>query len=127
MTVNCASGGAANFDGHVHVVPVPVMVDVNVAIDFDRCTTADGTTMAGNVEFVQSVAAAALGAPTPEQVETRYQGHVQCTGKLNASCPVDVHVLVDETGRAVQVSGMFCGQDASQLNLQIKPSWVAAN
>jgi hypothetical protein len=83
-----------------------------------------GTTIQGNIEFSQTVAA---GAGTPLRVETIYTGDVTFAGKINARCPVDLNVLVDEAGRAVQVQGSFCGQDASALDLQISPRWDAAS
>jgi hypothetical protein len=38
-----------------------------------------------------------------------------------------LNVLVDAAGRAVSVGGTFCGQEASDLdlNLQIMPRWSA--
>lgn len=120
IMVQCAAGGMASVGGHVNVVPIPVSVDVQVAIDYNGCVTNTGTTLAGTVDFAQKVAA---GPGVPVRVQTTYQGDIQFTGKIQASCPVDVDVLVDETGRAVQVSGTFCGQDASGLNLQIMPRW----
>jgi hypothetical protein len=122
IAVQCASGGAASVGGYVNVVPVPVLVDVKVAIDYQGCVTQTGTTIAGNIDFSQTVAA---GAGTPLRVETLYQGDVTLSGRVNARCPVDLNVLVDETGKAVQVQGKFCGQDASQLNLQVQPRWRA--
>jgi hypothetical protein len=62
-------------------------------------------------------------ANQPLRIETIYQGDVQLTGAVNAHCAVDMNVLVDETGKAVQVQGSFCGQDASTLTLQLQPSW----
>jgi hypothetical protein len=119
LAVRCAAGGDAQVDGHVNVVPAPVMVDVNVAIGFNGCTTDSGTTLAGELEFVQSVQAGSV----PVRVETVYTGDVVFSGKLQAECAVDLNVLVDEAGRAVQVAGSFCGQDASALNLQVMPRW----
>ena len=122
LSVTCAAGGAADLDGYVTVVPVPVLVDVKVGIAFSNCETASGTTINGDIDFSQTV----VSTPeTPLQIETIYQGDVTLTGRVNASCPVDVNVLVDETGRAVKVQGTFCNQDASQLNLQIAPRWQA--
>jgi len=120
IAVRCAAGGMASVGGRVNVVPVPVTVDVSVAIDYNGCTTNNGATLAGNLDFVQKVAAGG----TPVRVETIYQGDVSFTGSVQASCPVDVHVLVDETGRTVEVSGAFCGHDASTLNLQVTPRWT---
>ena len=120
IVVQCAAGGGASAEGHVNVVPLPVMVDVNVAVRFDGCATPSGTTLAGEVNFVQSVA---VGPGTPLRVETSYQGDVDFSGSVEADCNVDLNVLVDETGRAVQLTGSFCGQDASALNLQIMPRW----
>ena len=122
LSVTCASGGAADLDGYVNVVPVPVLVDVKLAIAFNNCETDSGTTINGDIDFSQTV----VSTPeTPLQIETIYQGDVALTGRVNASCPVDINVLVDETGRAVKVQGSFCNQDASQLNLNIAPRWQA--
>jgi len=76
----------------------------------------------GDIDFSQTV----VSTPeTPLQIETIYQGDVALTGRVNASCPVDINGVVDETGRAVKVQGSFCNQDASQFNLQIAPRWQA--
>jgi hypothetical protein len=120
IEVACASGGGARIAGRVNVVPVPVMVDVDVAIAYAGCVTSGGTTIAGNVDFSQSVAA---GAGVPLRVETLYQGDVVFSGEVNARCAVDLNVLVDETGRALQVGGSFCGQNATALTLQVNPRW----
>jgi hypothetical protein len=122
LDVKCVAGGDAAVDGYVNVVPLPVNVDVKVAITYNGCVTNGGTTIEGDIEFSQTVAA---GSGTPLRVETIYTGDVVFAGKVNAKCAVDLNVLVDETGKAVQVSGMFCGQDASALNLQISPRWGA--
>lgn len=122
LSVTCASGGGADLDGYVNIVPVPVLVDVKVAITFNNCETANGTTINGDIDFSQTV----VSTPeTPLQIETIYQGDVVMAGRVNASCPVDINVLVDETGRAVKVQGSFCDQDASKLNLQVAPRWQA--
>jgi len=122
LSVTCASGGAADLDGYVNVVPVPVLVDVKVGIAFKNCETASGTTINGDIDFSQTI----VSTPeTPLQIETIYQGDVTLAGRVNVSCPVDINVLVDETGRAVKVQGSFCNQDASKLNLQIAPRWQA--
>lgn len=122
LSVTCASGGGADLDGYVNIVPIPVLVDVKLAIAFNECVTASGTIIDGDLDFSQTV----VSTPeTPLQVETIYQGDVTLTGRVNVRCPVDVNVLVDETGRAVKVQGTFCDQDASQLNLQIAPRWQA--
>jgi len=123
INVKCLAGGEANVGGHVSVVPAPVNVDVKVAITYNGCVTNTGTTIQGNIEFSQTVAA---GVGTPLRVETIYTGDVTFAGKVNARCPVDLNVLVDEAGRAVQVEGSFCGQDASTLDLQISPRWGTA-
>jgi hypothetical protein len=122
VAVKCNAGGEASVGGYVNVVPVPVLVDVKVAIDYNACVTPTGTTIAGSLDFSQTVAA---GAGTPLRVETLYQGEVTMTGRVNVTCPVDLNVLVDETGQAVQVGGSFCGQNASALKLQIMPRWRA--
>jgi hypothetical protein len=122
LNVACAAGGDAALDGYVNVVPAPVAVDVKVAIGFNNCTTQTGTTIDGDIDFSQTVL---TGPETPLQVETIYTGDVSLTGeRVNVSCPVDLNVVVDETGRAVKVAGMFCNEDASQLNLQIQPRWA---
>jgi hypothetical protein len=118
--VRCAAGGDASVGGHVNVVPVPVLVDVNVAINYNACVTQTGTTLAGDIDFTQTVAA---GVGTPLRVEAVYKGNILFSGKVVADCPVDVRVLVDEAGKAIEVSGTFCGQDATGLELQIMPRW----
>lgn len=122
LAVRCNAGGEASVAGYVNVVPVPVLVDVKVAIDYNACVTQTGTTLAGKLDFSQTLAA---GAGTPLRVETLYQGDVTMTGRVNATCRVDLNVLVDEAGQAVQVGGTFCGQSASALKLQIMPRWRA--
>ncbi|HKU43717.1 MAG TPA: hypothetical protein VJR89_36410, partial [Polyangiales bacterium] len=87
------------------------------------CSTVTGTAIRGSLEFSQTVAA---GPGTPLRIETLYTGDVELTGRINAKCPVDLNVLVDETGRAIQVGGQFCGQDAAALTLQVSPRWSTA-
>jgi len=82
--------------------------------------TSRGNVLAGELEFSQTVAA---GPGTPLRVETLYQGDVVFSGRIQARCPVDLNVLVDETGRAVEVSGSFCGRAAGMLDLQLTPHW----
>jgi hypothetical protein len=122
VSVNCAGGGAASVEGRVNVVPVPTQVDVQVAIDYNGCVSNGGTTLAGAIDFRQSVEAGAL----PVRVQTIYQGDVTFTGKVQAQCTVDLNVLVDEAGKAVSVSGSFCGHDAASLQLQVNPRWSSA-
>lgn len=124
INVNCEAGGAANIGGYVNVVPIPVNVDVKVAISYEGCVTRSGTTIQGDLEFSQTVAA---GAGTPLRVETLYSGDVTLSGAVNAKCPVDLNVLVDEAGNAVKVGGTFCGQNASSLNLKIMPRWAGVS
>jgi hypothetical protein len=119
IQVSCAGGGGATLSGRVNVVPKPTTVDVKVAIDYNDCVTSNGTTLAGAIDFTQSVQAGAL----PVRVQTIYQGEVTFTGKVQAQCDVDLNVLVDEAGKAVKVSGSFCGQDAAALNVQVSPRW----
>ncbi len=121
LAVRCAAGGEAMVDGYVNVVPQPVLVDVKVAIDYNACVTNGGTTIVGSLDFSQTVAAGSV----PLRVETTYTGDIQFAGKVNAKCAVDLNVLVDEAGRAIEVAGTFCGQDASTLNLQLTPHWSA--
>ena len=121
LEVSCAGGGGASVDGHVNVVPVPTTVDVKLAIDYNGCVSNSGTVMAGTIDFSQTVQAGAL----PVRVQTIYQGDVTFTGKVQAQCTVDLNVLVDETGKAVQVQGSFCGQDAANMNLQVSPRWAS--
>jgi hypothetical protein len=123
INVSCEAGGDANIGGYVNIVPVPVNVDVKVAIKYDACITRTGTTISGELEFSQSVAA---GVGTPFRVETLYSGNVTLAGAVNAKCAVDLNVLVDEAGNAVEVGGTFCGQDAKALNLKIMPRWSAS-
>ena len=118
--VRCNAGGEASVGGYVNVVPNPLLVDVKVAIDYNACVTPTGTTIAGNVEFSQTVA---TGVGVPLRVETLYSGDITMTGRVNVTCPVDLNVLVDETGKAIQVGGQFCGQEAAALQLQIQPRW----
>ncbi|HMI94291.1 MAG TPA: hypothetical protein VK509_23125 [Polyangiales bacterium] len=120
IDVACAGGGGARIAGYVNVVAAPVMVDVDVAIAYAGCVTTGGTTIAGDVDFSQSVAA---GAGTPLRVETLYQGEVVFSGRVDARCAVDLNVLVDETGAALEVGGSFCGQSAAELTLQVNPRW----
>jgi hypothetical protein len=119
IQVSCAGGGGASVTGRVNVVPVPTTVDVQVAIDYNGCVTNNGTTLAGTIDFSQSVQAGAL----PVRVQTIYQGEITFTGRVQAQCTVDLNVLVDEAGKAIQVSGSFCGQDAAALNVQVSPRW----
>lgn len=121
IDVQCAGGGAASADGHVNIVPAPLTVDVKLAIAYQGCVTHSGTTIAGDIDFSQTVEA----ADQPLRVETIYQGDVQLSGAVNARCAVDLNVLVDQAGKAVQVQGSFCDQDASSLTLQLQPSWQA--
>ena len=122
LDVACSGGGAATVDGYVNIVPLPVHVDVRVGIAYAGCVTERGSTIAGEIEFSQTVQAAGV----PLRVETIYTGDVQLRGAVNARCSVDLNVLVDEAGRAIQVAGSFCGRDAAELNMQIMPRWGAA-
>ncbi|HKP55644.1 MAG TPA: hypothetical protein VJV78_02925 [Polyangiales bacterium] len=123
INVSCDAGGAASVAGYVNIVPVPVNVDVKVAISYEGCVSRNGTKISGDLEFSQTVVA---GAGTPLRIETLYSGDVTLSGAVNARCAVDLNVLVDEAGSAVQVGGSFCGQDASTLNLKIMPRWSAS-
>jgi hypothetical protein len=123
LDVRCAAGGNAKVDGYVNIVPLPVNVDVKLAIAYDACVSNGGTTIQGDIDFSQTVVA---GPGAPLRVETIYTGDVVFAGKINAKCAVDLNVLVDELGKAIQVEGQFCGQNASALNLQISPRWGAA-
>src|SRR4051812_23637559 len=69
LDLTCAAGGAAKVDGYVNVVPLPVNVDVKVAITYDGCVTNGGTTIHGDIDFSQTVAA---GPGAPLRVETIY-------------------------------------------------------
>ena len=119
VKLQCEPGGSATVDGHVKVEVKPIGVDVQVAIAYDACQTKSGSTINGSIDFTQTVQAGA----TPVRVETVYQGDVKLTGKVQADCAVDVHVLVDEAGKTVKVSGSVCGNDAAGLNLQVSPRW----
>jgi len=119
LSMRCTAGGDARVGGYVNIVPVPVLVDVKVAIQYNGCVTNTGTTIAGDIEFSQTVAAGS----TPLRVETIYSGDVVLSGRVNARCPIDLNVLVDETGQSIEIGGTFCGQDASTLDLRISPRW----
>jgi hypothetical protein len=119
VKLTCSGGGAAEAQGHVSVAVNPVAVDVELAIAYDACQTQGGTTLDGNLVFKQTV----LAGQAPLRVETVYQGDVRFTGEVEAECGVDVKVLVDEAGKAVSVSGTFCGNDAAALNVQVTPRW----
>lgn len=124
VDARCAGAGTAAVDGHMNMAPAPVAVDVSLAIAFSGCATLNGTMLDGNIEFSQTLVAGP-NATTPMQVETLYVGDVNLSGNVNISCPVDLNVLVDETGRAIQVQGTFCNQDASNLAMQLQPLWEA--
>jgi hypothetical protein len=119
VTVKCAAGGQASVSGKVDVSTKPVSVDVKVSIDYQGCKSSNGSTMEGNIEVVQSV----IAGKDPVHVKTQYSGDVVFTGKVEASCPVDITVEVDETGKAVDVKGTFCGQDAKSLDIHVSPRW----
>lgn len=119
LRLECAGGGSADVEGHVSVAVDPVAVDVALAIAYDECETRGGTTLSGSLDFKQTV----LAGRVPTRVQTVYQGDIVFTGKVEASCPVDVTVLVDEAGKTVQVSGEFCGRDAAGLDVEISPRW----
>jgi hypothetical protein len=121
VTLNCLAGGNASVGGYVSVVPAPIDVDVNAMITYNKCSTLTGTVIDGTIEFTQSVDS---GEGTGLRVETTYTGDVAMSGSVNLRCPVDLNVLVDATGRSMQVEGKFCGQDASELNLQVMPRWM---
>lgn len=105
--------------GYVNVVPNPVQVDVNVAIQYEACATNAGTTITGDLEFSQIVVAGSA----PLRVETTYQGDVALSGRVDAQCAIDLNVLVDGSGQAIEVGGTFCGHEAATLDLQITPRW----
>jgi hypothetical protein len=111
LSVKCAAGGAADVDGYVNVVPLPVSVDVKVAITYNGCVTNSGTTIQGDVDFSQTVAA---GPGTPLRVETIYTGDVELAGKVNARCPVDLNWQGRAGERHVLRSGCERAQPADQ-------------
>jgi hypothetical protein len=76
----------------------------------------------GHIEFSQLMATTP-DATTGLQIETIYVGDVNLSGNLNVSCPVDLNVLVDETGHAIKLQGTFCYRDASELQMQLQPLW----
>ena len=119
VIVECAAGGQASVSGSVDVSTRPVTVDVAVSIEYQACKSSSGTTMEGDIEVVQSVVA----GKDPLHVQTTYSGDVVFTGNIEADCPVDIKVEVDETGKAVDVEGSFCGQDAKDLDIHISPRW----
>lgn len=119
VIVECAAGGQASVSGSVDVSTMPVSVDVQVSIDYQGCATKSGTMIDGSIDFTQSVVA----GKDPVHVQTRYSGDVAFSGKVEADCPVDIAVEVDETGKAVDVTGTFCGQDAKDLDIHISPRW----
>lgn len=119
IVVSCAGGGQASVSGLVDVSTQPVAVDIKVSIDYQGCESASGTTMVGNVDVTQSVVA----GEDPVHVKTHYSGDVVFSGKLEAACPVDLTVEVDEAGKSVAVSGTFCGNDAAELDIQLSPHW----
>jgi hypothetical protein len=119
LKLDCAGGGTADVEGHVSVAVDPVAVDVGLAIAYDDCATRSGTTLNGSLDFKQSV----LAGQVPTRVETVYQGDIVFTGDVEADCAVDVKVLVDEAGKTVKVSGSFCGNDAADLDIVVKPRW----
>ena len=59
LSFPCAAGGTANLDGYVNVTPSPVVVDVKVMVAYAACVTGSGTTIAGDVDFSQTVVAGA--------------------------------------------------------------------
>ena len=122
VNVRCAGGGGANVDGYMDMVPAPMAIDVNLTIAFSGCATPNGTLIDGNVDFSQALASG-RDSTSPFRVETTYVGDVNLSGNVNVSCPVDLNVLVDEHGRALQVQGTFCNQDASSLAMQLQPLW----
>ena len=122
IDVACLGGGAARVEGRVDVEPAPLMVDVDVRIEYAACASADrtGSRIDGSLRFTQTVVA---GPGAPLRVATRYQGDVSFVGGLQLRCPIDADVLVDESGLAVEVTGEVCGRDAAGLSLQIAPHW----
>lgn len=119
VVVACTGGGEASVSGSVDVSTMPVSVDVQVSIDYQGCKTDTGTTIVGTVDFTQSVVA----GKDPVHVQTKYSGDVVFTGKVEADCPVDISVEVDETGKSVDVQGSFCGHDAKDLDIHVAPRW----
>jgi hypothetical protein len=119
IAVKCSSGGEASVSGKVDVSTKPVAVDIKVSIDYQGCKSSNGTTMEGTVDVVQSV----IAGKDPVHVKTQYSGNVVFSGKVEANCPVDITVEVDETGKAVNVQGTFCGQDAKSLDIHVSPRW----
>ena len=118
LDVACPAGGMARLDGYVDVVPRPIHVDIKVAITYYECMTRS-TLISGDLEFSQAVDAAADAL----RIETIYTGDVQLRGAVNARCEVDLSVVVDETGRALELAGRFCGYDANTLAMHLTPRW----
>lgn len=121
VSVPCPAAGNANVGGRVSIGARPAVMDVRATVIYDNCVSYAGTLLNGSVEVSQSLAS---NPEAPLQIETIYTGDVELSGAtINATCPVDMNVVTDLTGRSVNVGGTFCGQDASTLNLQIAPRW----
>jgi hypothetical protein len=121
MELACSGGGMAAVDGAVAVQVVPVRVDVDTDIRYAGCVTARGVQIDGDVHFTQKVA---VGGGELVRVQTIYTGDVDFSGAVEASCDVDVQVLVDLDGKLLNVDGAFCGQPAVQLDVEITPLWL---
>ena len=119
-TVECAQGGSAFVEGDVLVEVDPVLVDVDLGIDYDGCITPRDVQLDGTVDFAQQVV---VGGGDTVRVETTFAGDTTFSGAINAACIVDVHVLVDVTGKLVSVEGQACGHDAGSFDLTIMPHW----
>jgi hypothetical protein len=119
----CDNGGTAEVDGAVVVQAVPVRVDVDANVSYAGCLTARDVQLDGDVHVSQKVA---VGGGELVRVETIYTGNVDFSGAVEARCDVDVRALVDLDGQLVDVSGAFCGQPASRLDVELSPLWIGA-
>jgi hypothetical protein len=119
----CDNGGTVEVDGEVDVQAVPVRVDVDATVSYAGCLTARDIQLDGDVHVSQKVA---VGGGELVRVETIYTGNVDFSGGVEARCDVDVRALVDLDGQLVDVSGAFCGQPATQLDVEVSPLWSGA-
>jgi len=117
----CASGGSANASGAVSIAAEPLTVDVDVALAYAGCTTGQGVTINGALDFSQQVV---IGGDSLVYVETVLVGRVDFSGAREASCDIDLNVTLDSaTGAVVMAEGSACGYDASELSLNLRKNW----
>ncbi|MDD9968193.1 MAG: hypothetical protein OXR73_18285 [Myxococcales bacterium] len=122
VTFDCVNGGNVSVDGEVEVSSDPVMVDVNVAMEYASCMTKGGYGIDGGLTFSQEVVIG--GDKAAFDVETLLTGTTTVFhDDEEYDCDFDLNVVVTSEGALVNVGGSACGHAANTFELTITPHW----